>query len=35
MGWHGQKRAWAVRKMDELDALAVTIERLRAIGTIK
>lgn len=28
MGWHGQKRAWAVRKMDEIDALAVTIERL-------
>ena len=27
-GWHGQRRAWAVRKMDELDALAVTIERL-------
>jgi hypothetical protein len=29
MGWHGQKRAWAVRKMDELDALAVTIARLK------
>lgn len=28
MGWHGQKRAWAIRKMDELDALAKTIERL-------
>ena len=28
MGWHGQKRAWAVRKMTELDALAVTVERL-------
>ena len=28
LGWHGQKRAWAVRKMDELDALAVTVERL-------
>lgn len=27
-GWHGQKRAWAVRKMDELDALAVTVQRL-------
>ena len=27
-GWHGQRRAWAVRKMDELDALAVTIRRL-------
>lgn len=30
MGWHGQKRAWAVKKMDELDALAVTLERLAA-----
>ena len=28
MGWHGQKRAWAIRKMDELDALNVTIARL-------
>ncbi len=28
MGWHGQKRAWAIHKMDELDALNVTIQRL-------
>lgn len=28
MGWHGQKRMWALKKMDELDALNVTIERL-------
>ena len=28
MGWHGQKRAWVIRKMDELDALAVTVRRL-------
>lgn len=28
LGLHGQRRAWAVRKMDELAALAVTIERL-------
>ena len=28
LGWHGQKRAWAVRKMDELDALNVTVRRL-------
>lgn len=27
-GWHGQKRMWAVKKMDELDALAVTVRRL-------
>lgn len=28
MGWHGQRRAWAIRKMDELKALDVTIRRL-------
>lgn len=28
MGWHGNKIAWRVRKMDELDALNVTIRRL-------
>lgn len=28
MGLHGQRRAWAVRKMDETDALAVTVQRL-------
>jgi hypothetical protein len=28
MGWHGQKRAWIIKKMDELDALAITIKRL-------
>ncbi len=28
MGLHGQKRAWSIRKMDELAALAVTVERL-------
>lgn len=27
-GLHGQKRMWAVMKMDEIDALNVTIERL-------
>jgi hypothetical protein len=32
MGWHGQKRAWAIRKMDELDALNITIERLLSDG---
>lgn len=31
MGWHGQKRAWAIRKMDELSALAVTIQRLMEV----
>ena len=28
LGWHGQRRMWALKKMDDLDALAVTIERL-------
>ncbi|MGE0799895.1 MAG: hypothetical protein AB7G13_11560 [Lautropia sp.] len=28
LGWHGQKRAWTIRKMNELDGLAVTIGRL-------
>lgn len=28
MGLHGQRRAWAIRKLDELDALAITVERL-------
>ena len=27
-GWHGERAMWKVRKMDEVDALAVTIERL-------
>ncbi len=27
-GWHGQKRAWRIAKMDELDALNVTLGRL-------
>lgn len=29
-GWHGQKRMWIVTKMDEISALAKTIERLLA-----
>lgn len=28
LGWHGQKRMWSLKKMDELDALNVTIQRL-------
>jgi hypothetical protein len=31
MGWHGQKRAWALRKMDVNDALSVTIMRLMEV----
>jgi hypothetical protein len=26
--WHGTKELWRIRKMDELDALNITIERL-------
>jgi hypothetical protein len=32
MGWHGNRRAWAIRKMDELDALNITIRRLLEDG---
>jgi len=28
LGWHGQKRMWAIKHMDMDDALNVTIERL-------
>lgn len=28
MGLHGQRRMWAIKKMDELDSLAVTVARL-------
>lgn len=28
LGWHGQKMLWKLKKMDEIDALAVTISRL-------
>ena len=28
MGWHGQKRAWLVRKLDELSALNITLSRV-------
>lgn len=27
-GWHGDKTLWRIRKMDELDALNVTLGRL-------
>lgn len=30
LGLHGQRRAWIIRKMDEIDALAVTVGRLMA-----
>jgi len=28
MGWHGEKSAWKIAKMDELDALDVTLRNL-------
>jgi hypothetical protein len=28
MGWHGEKRAWTIAKMDENDALNKTIENV-------
>jgi hypothetical protein len=28
MGWHGEKIAWKIKKMDELDALNITLQRL-------
>ena len=28
MGWHGRKTAWRIRKLDELDALNITLGRL-------
>jgi len=28
MGLHGQRRMWTIKKMDEMDALAVTVERV-------
>lgn len=30
LGWHGQRRAWIVRKLDELGALNITLSRLLA-----
>lgn len=35
LGLHGQRRMWAVKKLDELGALAITIQRMftrRATG---
>jgi len=30
LGLHGERRIWALKKMTELDALGVTVERLMA-----
>jgi hypothetical protein len=32
LGLHGQRRMWSLKKMSELDALAVTVERLMALA---
>ena len=29
LGWHGERRMWAIKKMDEHDALYVTVRRLQ------
>ena len=28
MGWHGEKAAWRIAKMEEIDALNVTVENV-------
>jgi hypothetical protein len=28
MGWHGERRAWAIAKMEEIDALNITVQRV-------
>ena len=28
LGWHGTKALWRIKKMDEIDALNITLERL-------
>ena len=33
-GWHGRRVMWTVMKMDELDALAVTLARLNGQGRL-
>lgn len=35
LGWHGQRRMWALKKMDELDALNVTIKRHQGLSRQK
>lgn len=30
LGWHGRRVMWSIKKMDELDALSVTLQRLLA-----
>lgn len=32
LGWHGQKRMWQIKKMDEIGALSITVMRLINAG---
>jgi len=34
LGLHGQKRMWLIKKMNEMDALNVTIERLNKLSKL-
>lgn len=34
MGIHGQRRSWLIRKMDEIDALAVTVSRVLQLSDV-
>ena len=34
MGWHGERFAWKIAKMDELDALNVTIRNVSKTMTL-
>ena len=33
MGWHGERFAWKIAKMDEMDALNVTLRRIYGMAT--
>lgn len=35
MGWHGEKRAWAIAKMEPIDALNVTLKNIQASLNLK
>jgi hypothetical protein len=34
MGWHGEKAAWRIAKMEEIDALNETLKNLNSSRTI-
>jgi hypothetical protein len=35
MGWHGERKAWLIAKMEELDALNNTIQNLVKAGNLR